>query len=284
MRKFTDELHQKVQLSIQNVSDLGEVGFEFYNSCYSITKAAMGELKEYVYKYRFKDREEEITFFKEIKPTFLAQLQYYKELLEIEVKKPTITEKRFLIKYYQKTARYYQMVLKKNDLFRQYLRSGNMVSDHQLFVRSEVNNDLFPSDAIDLDEKFSTVASNELSKIKSHEMVLEFLCFRIEALKVGDSKIANEPSENYDTVWTGDKVKLIELAYALYASGDVNNGRATIKQIINALERAFNIDLSGFYRVFQNIRIRLSGRTNFLDFLKTGLTKFMDETDLNYKA
>lgn len=280
MRKFTEELHQKVQSNIQKVSDQGEIGFEFYNSCYSIAKAAMGELKEYVYKYRFRDREEEILFFKAIKPAFQAQLQYYKELLEIEVKKPTITEKRFLIKYYQKTARYYQMVLKKNDLFRQYLRSGNTVSDHQLFVRSEENKDLFPSDAIDLDEKFSTVASNELSKIKSHEMVLEFLCFRIEALKAGDTKIAGVEPDSYDTVWTGDKVALIELAYALKESKMINHGKASIRQIISALERAFKIDLSGFYRVFQNIRIRLSGRTKFIDFLKVCLTEYMDETDV----
>lgn len=40
MEKFTEELNQKVQLRIQNVSNQGEVVFEFYNSCYSINKDA----------------------------------------------------------------------------------------------------------------------------------------------------------------------------------------------------------------------------------------------------
>jgi hypothetical protein len=280
MEKYTEELNLEVQLSIQKVSERGEAGFELYNSSYGIVKKAFGDLRDFIYQYKFKDKEEEVLFFKEIKPGFESKILYYLELIQLEARKPTISEKRQLLKYYREAARYYQMVLKRNDLFRQYLRSGHTVSDHYLFLRSEDSHQLIPTDNLDIDDRFSTAASSELAKIKSHEMLLDYLRIKIEALKSGDPRSADEAVDNYDTTWTGDKVELIELAYALYASGNVNNGKATIKQIIAALERAFNIDLSGFYRVFQNIRIRLSGRTKFIDFLKMCLTEFMDETDL----
>jgi|GEM_PF-1458445 len=54
----------------------------------------------------------------------------------------------------------------------------------------------------------------------------EYLCVKIEVPKAGHTMIANAPIENY-----------------------VNNSRASIKQINNALERTLNIDLREFYYI-----------------------------------
>ncbi|QEC70285.1 hypothetical protein FRZ67_18990 [Panacibacter ginsenosidivorans] len=56
----------------------------------------------------------------------------------------------------------------------------------------------------------------------------------------------------------------------------------TVKDIAQLLEAVFGIDLGNYYRTFQEIRIRKSGRTNYLDQLKATLIRYMDETDLEY--
>ncbi|WP_158638411.1 RteC domain-containing protein [Panacibacter ginsenosidivorans] len=55
-----------------------------------------------------------------------------------------------------------------------------------------------------------------------------------------------------------------------------------MKDIAQLLEAVFGIDLGNYYRTFQEIRIRKSGRTNYLDQLKATLIRYMDETDLEY--
>lgn len=45
-------------------------------------------LKKLVVKYKFKNRNEEIHFFKEVKPQFTSKLYYYNTILRIETQKP----------------------------------------------------------------------------------------------------------------------------------------------------------------------------------------------------
>ena len=71
--------------------------------------------------------------------------------------------------------------------------------------------------------------------------------------------------------------------YALQRKGCFNNGQAEIKEIAEFFEQTMDIDLGNYYRTFQEIRIRKSGRTNFLDQLKTVLIQYMDEVDLNFR-
>ena len=78
--------------------------------------------------------------------------------------------------------------------------------------------------------------------------------------------------------WTGSKVELVELIYAWETAGCFNHGHATIKEIVIYVENIFNIDLSGYYRMFCDIRNRVD-RTAFLDKLIKFLKARMDEAD-----
>jgi len=57
--------------------------------------------------------------------------------------------------------------------------------------------------------------------------------------------------------WTGKKIELVEILYAVYFSGSINNGKVTIKELAEAFGRLFNIDLSkDIYRYFAEIQQR----------------------------
>ncbi len=78
--------------------------------------------------------------------------------------------------------------------------------------------------------------------------------------------------------WTGSKVELVELVYALDAAGCFNHGDATIKEIVTYIEIMFNIDLGDYYHTFMEIRSRKNG-TAFLDKLIKVLNDRMEEAD-----
>lgn len=84
--------------------------------------------------------------------------------------------------------------------------------------------------------------------------------------------------------WTDSKAAATELVYGLYLAGSFNNGQASIKEIADFVQHILGINLGNYYRIMQEIRIRKSGPTNYLDRMKAALLQYMDETDLNYKG
>lgn len=86
-------------------------------------------------------------------------------------------------------------------------------------------------------------------------------------------------SEQVQLKWTGSKVALIELLYGLHATSVVEGGRADIKQLAKGLEQLFNVNLGNYYRVYQDIRLRKKGQTQYIDSMKSQLIRKMDELD-----
>ena len=277
MKKFIETLDNKMQLKIQEISDTGISGFEYFSSCYKIVKKTLKQMNDFIICYEFPDEQEEIIFFKETKPRLQSRLLFYIEFIQIELHKPLAIDKKELIKYYKRISRHYLMLIDWNLGFMQYIRSGLTTNDNMLFVRSASRDEVFYTDINYQEEKSTTPASCELAKIMAFEKVIENLAKRIAQLKSDNGTQSSCPHDNL--VWTGTKVALIELAYALQSSDSINMGNADIKQVVSALEYIFNIDVGNFYRVFQNIRIRQSGRTIFLDELIAKLTAKMDDSD-----
>ena len=86
-------------------------------------------------------------------------------------------------------------------------------------------------------------------------------------------------SERQIQKWTGSKIALIELIYALHAEGVFNNGMTDLKETAKFFEETFDVDLGQFHRTFFEMRARKSERTKFLNSLRDGLIRRMDEVD-----
>jgi hypothetical protein len=74
---------------------------------------------------------------------------------------------------------------------------------------------------------------------------------------------------------------LIELLYALDATGCFNSGNASLNQIATYFEEVFHSDLSHFPRDFYEMRIR-NDQMPFTDKLKILLKKRMDDPKKPY--
>ncbi len=111
--------------------------------------------------------------------------------------------------------------------------------------------------------------SKEAAKVVAKEELARYIDAQIRQL---NSEVAPCISKNTKKlVWTGDKISLAELIYALDASGVINNGAAALADLTAGLQKLFNVDLGNFYHKFQEIKERKFHPTKFMSFLAKAL-------------
>src|SRR5690606_6517165 len=88
MKQFTQELHSKLLKSIQTVSMVSANNIQRAQQAYGEAEKIMNQLKAFINSYSFSNKDEEILFFKTIKPKFTRELIYYAELVKIETFRP----------------------------------------------------------------------------------------------------------------------------------------------------------------------------------------------------
>ena len=78
--------------------------------------------------------------------------------------------------------------------------------------------------------------------------------------------------------WSGSRIELVELVYALYEAGCF--GEATLKKAFLLIGQLFDCEIPNYYRLFWNIRNRVAReRTYFLNRLKTKLSEKLTRMD-----
>ncbi|HEX6431190.1 MAG TPA: RteC domain-containing protein [Niastella sp.] len=78
---------------------------------------------------------------------------------------------------------------------------------------------------------------------------------------------------------TASSTDVVELGYALHAAGFFNNGKASIRDIMTFLSTVLQKDLHHYPRLFFQIQERKGNVTKYLDELKTGFVRYIDQLD-----
>lgn len=237
------------------------------------------KLKIIFEKEKPKSQEQEIDFFKNIKPKFTSKLIYYNAIFKIETKKPHGGErilKKYLNHELEKLKRYFD-----NNLdFYKYYRTGSNYLDHKYFTRGKFDVKLaLDSFYFEVDHSFSTSHDFKVAKIMAHDLIQVYLEDKLLMIENKEPKEKSQVNPKLKQTWTGSKVALIELLYALHTEGVFNNGASDLKDIAKYLEHVFEIDLGDYYRTFLELRMRKTSRTKFLSSLTDSLIKKMDEAD-----
>jgi hypothetical protein len=276
MIKFTSTEYENLLREFEVIEKGAENMLQKAERSFQAVGNALNSIKSFILGYTFKDIAEEILFFKEIKPRFLKEQIYYKELQEIEGHRP-FGDNEMLIGYYHHVLERISIYFSRNQYLHNYYLLGKTVHDEEFFLR--IGNDAIADTAID--QRFCTAYSHKLSKLMAFEMVRAYLQKSIYQLERPGEQPYPIPQVVQKYQWTDSKVALIELAYALQSKGSVNNGKLLVKQMIDIFEQLFDIDLGNYSAVFQqNIRIRKrSSRTLYIDQLKEYLERRMDDAD-----
>jgi hypothetical protein len=281
MDKKTSLIYQNMMEKLDLIAISSENILQHAEQSYRTAEQALSELKEHIINQDFPDKQEEINFFKRVKPMFLKELLYYMEVFQVESWKPPVGRDE-QIAHYKLGALRADLFFKINNELYTYYRMGSSIHDEQYFLRGGRCDLITPISVSDTDSRFSTIYSFRFAELQAFEQFSDYLHRCTYNLEHPGSPISENDKGKPSIRWTDAKSALVELAYGIYAKGSINHGKADIKQIMTALEIAFNVDTGNFYRTFQNLRVRKKNRTPYWDDARDYLLKCMDNTDMDH--
>jgi hypothetical protein len=271
-KKIVELLNEKLIL-LKSESKPSIVMFE---KAKGLCVLSLWELKDIINKIDFLDQDEEILFFKTIKPQVLSKLIFYDKLLSLESRRPKAfhMQEEYLKLKIKELNNYFE---ENNALYLYYWKSDSSI-DEFFFLRANkkqtISYEIYIGCA---DPDFSTQHDFTFACIIAYENLIKYLENELDKLQYQGSVPAIYSRSTMK--WTGNKIDLVEIAYGLHATGTINNGNIDIKEIIEAFSNLFNIELDDFYRTYQDIRARKTERIKFIDKLKQSLQNRMDEAD-----
>ncbi|WP_177765115.1 RteC domain-containing protein [Flavobacterium sp. I3-2] len=279
MNVFNDKLNI-IRKKEQKISFTSSSIIEESYQMILLLKDLLLELKTIVLTKGFKTEMEEIYFFKIVKPEVLGKLIYYNKVYRIETGCPVNNGKLF-IKYFTKHLEQLKTSYKEyvcNSDFYKYYKSKRTDLDSKFFRLNQIDlHGGLNSIVFEIDEKFSTYYDYKVSRIISNDLLYEYLIQRMDS-EEKPSIFQNQPVDGYnkDVFWTDSKNALVELIYALHASGAVSNGRVGISKMSMVFEIIFRVKLGDLHHSFHRMKDRSGSKTAFLDHLKANLEKYMD--------
>ncbi|HTO16127.1 MAG TPA: RteC domain-containing protein [Edaphocola sp.] len=239
----------------------------------ALTTQSLQELKALVLKHQFANQKEEIHFFKILKPKIFSQLIYYAKVKQVESTLPYFSCLEEKERYLRNKLRIISRFFQRNTDFYRYMNNELSHMDDKYFVRGHLNCHLFEDSFLPMtDQFFSTCYDLKASYLLAYDKLTMYLKNKIKNIheQEDDSFIVNNTPPLMQ--WTGTKIALVELIYALQASGCINNGNVSIKEVKEMFERVIEIDLTDYYRLFLEIKARNS-TTKFIDKLCEDLNR-----------
>lgn len=233
------------------------------------------QLKERVLNYSFSSNEEEIDFFKLTKPKFSSLLIFYSDVERIEFDKPE-GGLSHLKGYFENELKTIKRFFDANRQIYAYYRSEADYLDSKLFLRGVIDPPRWLCKIrVDQDERFSTAGDYMFARIMATEQIARYLENSITGLDFHPFT-----DNDIETNWTGESINLLEVAYGVYCTSQVNHGKIGIGELVRKLEKVFNVKMGRPYRRFSEIkqRKRLS-RTNYLDEMAKSINKKIDDED-----
>lgn len=274
---------QNIILEIHNKEDkISSQSKRLIDEAYEMTlylQDLLFSVKKIVTEEGFKDDEEEIHFFRIIKPQILGKLIYYNKVYRIETTCPVSNGKMYYSYFSGQLAnlkREYIDHICNSDFYR-YYRSGRTDRDDIFFKRGNINyHDGLNSIVFEIDPTFSTFFDYKTARIIANELLYSYLLTKINPDEDPDV-ILQKSESSKDVFWTESKNALIELVYALHAAGVISHGKIGIRKISLMFQILFRIPLGDLHHAFHRMKTRTGSRTAFLDQLKTSLEEYMDK-------
>lgn len=236
-------------------------------------------IKKVISVNKFKTEIEEIQFFKEIKPSFTSKLIFYNMIYNIEMKRPNGGTK-ILKKYYNNELLKLKAFFDNEIEFYQYYRSGSTYLDYKYFLRGKFDIKMVLDNYyFETDITFCTSHDFKVAQILANDLIQLYIENQLIMIENKDHSDKSQRKPNIKLMWTGSKVALTELLYALHSEGVFNNGAADLKDIAEYFEHIFEINLGQYRRTFLEIRARKSDKTKFISALSEALSKRMENSD-----
>lgn len=276
MENFTTTLLSELTADLQKIAVMSENRLQQAERSFIAAELAISRLKEFITEYTFKSQEEEVRFFKEIKPEFQKELIYNEEVLFIESNCPVGPEEPRKV-FIDRALNRIQAYFEKHNYIYNYCRSGQTSFDTLFFVRSPKPIPLTPVSFSDIDPEFSNPHSYKVAKLKALEELRDYIrAMQNQQLAVKDQKFKTTAAKR-NRIFTGPKAAIEEILQGMLAKGWVNYGDYAAQQLFNDFESFFNVKLSDPARSLISMAIRKKGYTPHIDKMKDALIERIEQ-------
>jgi len=245
-------------------------------------KSVLHNLRLHIRDFYFESKEDEIKFFKYLKPKVCADLIVSNAQLNYIVCKPNSTI-QFQKDFIKENLKKLESQKRKNIQFYRYYKQDESFLDDKYFVRGNEQLELFNYQSLlCLDPEFFTSHDMNAAEVIAYDLLVQFYKKELLSLEnINKEEVSNsfKNKEDNQLIWSASKTDLIELVYALKYSGALNGGMVQVKQIIETVEVLFEIDLGNFYKTYSEIKTRCKDRAKFLNKLSESLVSRLEYDD-----
>jgi hypothetical protein len=179
MEKFSNGLYVRMKEQLQLSAIQCESALQRAEAAIRITDTCIRELKVFILGYEFSGVQEEVNFFKKIKPLFLSERLYHVQVFQIESQKP-VGGKEMQQNYFKSIIGNISSYFTRHHLLHFYYRVGRADCDEQIFVRNPQSGIFNDDYTLDMDNRFSTPYGQRLAKIQAYERVCDYLLSELD--------------------------------------------------------------------------------------------------------
>jgi hypothetical protein len=271
MNTFMKGLMLELNQAIDELSSNEPNFISFSKSAFELCEEKNKKLKEFLQSYQFENESEEIFFFKVSKPLLETRSIFYCQMFNIESRMSLFSDENKILQYKLELKKIMRFFTSKKEYY-QYYKTQNSILDQFYFVRQKISIHGFAKFS-SIDFNYSTGHDMFFNKIVAFEEMYKYIeqrIFDLEAPQKNGQKLFDS-----SLVWTANKVDLVELMYALFASRAINDGDIEINKIADFFQTVFNINLGDYYRTYSEMKLR-SNKFKFLEKLIDTLENKMD--------
>lgn len=182
MKEINSDLARQVKsllVRLQETEDTEPDPQSRFDQCIDLCCQCIWDLQTKVIKDGFANEEEEITFFKYVKPVALSRFTYYHKRRELHLGQfnaSLLIEQERLRKELTQLVGY----LQANNSLLVYYRSGDTRHDRQYFLRGAFEWHRCPNPS-QFNRTFSTACDEMLAELLANELIMEYLDERLQA-------------------------------------------------------------------------------------------------------
>lgn len=261
---FSEGMYARLQEQISDIKGLHDDVISHAKASGKLIRGALDELRAHYADISAAELLKDFQML--VLPKFMGLGFYFKELVWLEYSKPIASNYELML-FYKQQVEFVRLFFSRHSVEYQLhkmrmmeLEGDDLLEDHQLKWVEFAPEDSVGLERYDMSARFigyEHLLKEMLERLKLHEEVEQVLPRDVRGNRLK---------------WTGKLVNLVELAYGLYETSQINNGDARLSDIMNWLTTSFQVNIKSAYRVFDTIkqRKRLS-HACFLDEMRKAL-------------
>lgn len=277
MKYLTDSFYDTIEMQFLEIQNNNNCKIKGAKLIIIKIQEIIDDMYFWLKSYTFDCTKVEIHFFKNQKPRLISKLIYNIQIIEIESNLPA--SKSAMKKFIASKIQYYNLLNEKNSSFFQYYRANKTNRDAKFFIRKLTikKNFQFDGSFVNFDKNVSTSHDYLIALLAANDLIINYLEDRIE--NIHNKKNVNQLNQSLLN-WTGSKIELVELIYALQIKKSINFGNYDIKELAQKFGQIFSVEIEeSIYRIYQDIKNRKIDRTKFLNTLSENLDLKISEED-----